>query len=53
MVPKIKNIHRRFMAPTLFTSCNTLPPEGANFPWGDPAENCMAPTLVTSINRHE
>src|SRR5439155_22942043 len=30
------------MAPTLFTSCNALPPEGANFPWGGPAENCLA-----------
>ena len=24
-------------APTLFTSCNALPPEGAVSPWGGPA----------------
>ncbi len=29
---------------------NQLPPEGANFPWGGPAENCTAPTLFTSCN---
>ena len=37
-------VHRDFMprnliAPTLFTSCNTLPPQGANFPRGGPSEN--------------
>jgi hypothetical protein len=32
------------MTPTLATACASLPPAGANFPWGDPAENCMAPT---------
>ncbi len=25
------------MTPTLFTSCNALPPEGALAPWGGPA----------------
>ena len=25
------------MTPTLFTSCNALPPEGALTPWGGPA----------------
>ena len=25
------------MAPTLVTSCTTLPPEGALTPWGGPA----------------
>ena len=37
----------RVVAPTLFTSCNSLPPRGADFgfaalrePWGGPAENC-------------
>ncbi|MDO9399851.1 MAG: 50S ribosomal protein L11 methyltransferase [Polaromonas sp.] len=34
-------------APTLFTSCNALPPEGANFPRGGPSEN-SAPTPVAS-----
>jgi len=41
-------VHRDFMprnliAPTLFTSCNTLPPQGANFPRGGPSENLMVP----------
>ncbi|MDO8441210.1 MAG: 50S ribosomal protein L11 methyltransferase [Polaromonas sp.] len=36
-------------APTLFTSCTALPPEGANFPRGGPSEN-GAPTLFTSCN---
>ena len=41
-------VHRDFMprnliAPTLFTSCNTLPPQGANFPRGGPSENFMVP----------
>ena len=30
------------MAPTLFTSCITLPPEGANFSRGGPSKNCYA-----------
>jgi len=30
------------MAPTLGTACPSLPPKGANFPWGGPAENCNA-----------
>ncbi|WP_309678551.1 phosphotransferase [Polaromonas sp.] len=39
-------VHRDFMprnliAPTLFTSCNTLPPQGANFPRGGPSENSL------------
>jgi hypothetical protein len=34
------------MAPTLFTSCNALPPEGANFPRGGPSENCSLLTLT-------
>ena len=29
---------------------NQLPPEGANFPWGGPAKNCVALTLVANIN---
>jgi len=41
-------VHRDFMprnliAPTLFTSCNTLPPQGANFPRGGPSENFLVP----------
>ncbi|MBA3593626.1 MAG: cobyric acid synthase [Polaromonas sp.] len=31
----------RVVAPTLVASRTTLPPEGANFPWGGPAENCV------------
>ena len=27
------------MTPTLFTSCNALPPARASFPWGGPSEN--------------
>ena len=38
------------MAPTLFTSCNALPPEGAGLAWGGPALAAMAPTLFTSCN---
>jgi len=30
------------MAPTLATACAALPPKGANFPWGGPAENWVA-----------
>ena len=30
------------MAPTLPTTCDTLPPEGANSPRGGPSENCSA-----------
>ena len=36
------------MAPTLFTSCNALPPEVAGLAWGDPALAAMAPTLFTA-----
>ncbi len=38
------------MAPTLFTSCNALPPGGAGLAWGGPALRPMAPTLFTSCN---
>ena len=38
------------MAPTLITSCNALPPEGAGLAWGGPALAAMAPTLITSCN---
>ena len=37
----------RELAPTLVASRTSLPPEGADFPWGGPAEN-SAPTLVAS-----
>ncbi|WP_309683903.1 cobyric acid synthase, partial [Polaromonas sp.] len=30
----------RVVAPTLVALRTALPPEGANFPWGGPAENC-------------
>ncbi len=36
------------MAPTLVTSCTSLPPEGARFALGRPGGVTMAPTLVTS-----
>ena len=36
------------MTPTLFTSCNTLPPEGAGLAWGGPALAAVAPTLPTA-----
>jgi hypothetical protein len=35
------------MAPTLVAARTSLPPEGANFPWGGPAGN-WAPTLVAA-----
>jgi len=38
------------MAPTLFTSCNALPPEGAELAWGGPALRSETPTLFTSCN---
>ena len=38
------------MAPTLFTACNALPPEGAGLAWGGPAQAALAPTLLTSSN---
>ena len=37
------------MAPTLFTSCNALPPEGAVSSLGRPGGK-MTPTLFTSCN---
>ena len=35
------------IAPTLFTSCNTLPPEGAELRLGRPCALFIAPTLFT------
>ena len=37
------------MAPTLATSCAALPPEGANLPWGGPAEDCFSPARTSSF----
>ena len=37
------------MTPTLFTSCNTLPPEGAVLPLGRPGGK-ITPTLFTACN---
>ncbi len=34
--------------PTLFTSCNALPPGGAGLAWGGPALRPLAPALVVS-----
>ena len=36
-------------APTLFTSCNALPPEGAGLAWGGPARRPPASTLNTLL----
>ncbi|MEO7952867.1 MAG: hypothetical protein ABIR35_02065, partial [Polaromonas sp.] len=36
------------MAPTLFTSCNALPPEGAELRLGRPGASFVAPTLPTA-----
>ena len=36
-------------APTLGTGVSSLPPEGANFPWGGPAEN-WTPMLGTGVS---
>jgi predicted alpha/beta-fold hydrolase len=38
-------------APTLLTSCSSLPPEGAGLAWGGPAQRPDAPTLATSSLR--
>ena len=38
------------MAPTLFTACNALPPEGAGLARGGPALRPVAPTLFTACN---
>jgi hypothetical protein len=38
------------MTPTLFTSRNALPPEGAVLAWGGPARRPVTPTLFTSRN---
>ena len=35
------------LAPTLFTSCNALPPEGAGLAWGGPARQPSASPLNT------
>ena len=35
----MSNNARVVAAPTLATACAALPPEGADFPWGGPAEN--------------
>ena len=41
------------MTPTLATACTALPPEGANFPWGGPAENCsVGSTIKLWLVRH-
>jgi aminoglycoside/choline kinase family phosphotransferase len=47
-------VHRDFMprnliAPTLPTACGSLPPQGASFPWGGPAENFIP---AKSIEHH-
>jgi hypothetical protein len=39
--------HWKNVAPTLVTSCTSLPPEGAVSPWGGPAGK-LAPTLLAS-----
>ena len=36
------------MAPTLPTSCGSLPPEGAVLAWGGPALRTVAPTISSS-----
>ena len=36
------------LAPTLFTACNALPPEGAHFALGRPGGETFASTLPTS-----
>ncbi len=36
------------VAPTLPTSCGSLPPGGAELAWGGPALRSRAPTLVAS-----
>ena len=38
------------MTPTLFTSCNTLPPKGVELAWGGPALRSLTPTLSTACN---
>ena len=40
-------LHHQISPPRSRTSCRSLPPEGANFPWGGPAENC-SPSPATS-----
>ena len=37
------------MAPTLPTSCGSLPPEGAGLAWGGPALAAVAPALVAAL----
>ena len=38
------------MTPTLFTACNSLPPEGVFFSLGRPGGKSMTPTLFTACN---
>ena len=38
------------MTPTLFTSCNALPPKEANFSRGGPSKNCRVFALA-SVSR--
>ena len=37
------------LAPTLATACAALPPGGANFSWGGPANNCLAPNDALAL----
>ena len=48
MLRNTVQFHWTNRTPTLSTSCNTLPPEGANFPRGGPSENCKDPSNVGS-----
>ncbi len=41
------------MTPTLFTACNSLPPEGAVFSLGRPGGKGMTPTLFTQEMIHQ
>ena len=36
----VRMLRSSYAAPTLVTSCTSLPPKGANFPRGGPSENC-------------
>ena len=38
--------HWKNVAPTLAALCAALPPEGANFPWAGPSENCPPQNLM-------
>ena len=37
------------VAPTLGTACPSLPPRGANPPWGGPAVDCVAPRKTCCV----